>query len=57
MSNATGERMTQAELMEALEAPGKNAADFLSTILARLESYAQGMPFPDDMAAIAGIRS
>ena len=50
-------RMDFDEFTQCVEsAPGGPAGTFLSKLLARLQGFAQGNPFTDDLAALAAFR-
>lgn len=56
MNNAAGARMTQNQFLQML-APATAPERFLPSLVDQVTSYAEGQPFPDDIAAVAGFRS
>ena len=56
--NAAGSRMDFDVFARCVEAsPGGSASLFLSKLLTRLEAFAEGSPYTDDLAAVAAFRA
>jgi hypothetical protein len=56
MRNPAGERLGNDDLARLLPRPaGKTATDWLAEIIKKATAYADSVPFPDDIAAVAAV--
>jgi phosphoserine phosphatase RsbU/P len=57
VTNPQGLRLTPAHFRDLVPTAAPSGQDFLATILEKLKAHAAGQPFPDDIAAIAAMRT
>lgn len=54
-TNPAGERLTQAQWIQRIR-PRSSVRQFIDGVMKNVADYAEGCPFPDDIAAVAAMR-